>query len=200
MIEFAIAFFFLILSPGPGVLSTAGVGSAFGYRPGARYLFGLFLGTNAVALAVITGVAAVVVASPTIRTVLLVVSALYLLYLASKVAFSGSRIAFIKAERAPGIRDALILQALNPKAYVVNTAMIAGFPLGFDSLWAETAVKLVIMNVIWVPIHFLWLWFGVSLRRLDLAPTTQRKINYAMAASMVLVVAMALWSLRSGQI
>ena len=46
MIEFAIAFFFLIISPGPGVLSTAGVGSAFGYKPGARYVGGLFIGTN----------------------------------------------------------------------------------------------------------------------------------------------------------
>ncbi len=198
MSAFAAAFFFLILSPGPGVLSTAGVGAAFGYRPGARYVFGLFLGTNLVCLAVITGVATVVLASPVIRTVLLILSAMYLLYLASKVAFSGSRIAFIKADRAPGIKDALLLQALNPKAYVVNTTMIAGFPLGFQSYASEIVVKLLIMNAIWVPLHFLWLWFGVALRRLDLAPQTQRRINYAMAAAMVIVVVMALWSLRGG--
>ncbi len=198
MTAFAVAFFFLILSPGPGVLSTAGVGSAFGYQPGARYVFGLFLGTNFVAFGVITGVAAVILASPTIRTVLLILSALYLLYLAAKVAFSGSKIAFIKADRAPGIRDALLLQALNPKAYVVNTAMIAGFPLGFESYWSEIAIKLLIMNAIWVPLHFLWLWFGVELRRLDLAPKMQRMINYAMAAAMVVVVLLALASLRGG--
>ena len=197
MMLFASAFFLLILSPGPGVLSTAGVGTAFGYRPGARYVFGLFLGTNAVAVAVITGVAAVVVASEAIRTVLFVLSAAYLLYLAAKIAFAGSKIAFIHAERAPGIRDALFLQALNPKAYVVNTTMIAGFPLGFESYWGEVAVKLLIMNAIWVPIHFLWLWFGVALRQLDLPPRTQRLINYAMALSMVVVVGLAAWSLVS---
>ena len=196
VIAFAAAFFFLILSPGPGVLSTAGVGAAFGYRPGLRYVFGLFLGTNFVALGVITGVAAVVLASPVIRTVLLVLSALYLLYLAAKVAFSGSKIAFIKAERAPGIRDALLLQALNPKAYVVNTAMIAGFPLGFAVYGAEIAVKLLIMNAIWIPLHVLWLWFGVALRRLDLAPEVQRMINYAMAAAMVFVVVLAFASIE----
>jgi len=198
MMLFASAFFLLILSPGPGVLSTAGGGTAFGYRPGARYVFGLFLGTNAVALAVITGVAAVVVASEAIRTVLFILSAGYLLYLAAKIAFAGSKIAFIHAERPPGIRDALLLQALNPKAYVVNTAMIAGFPLGFDSYWVEVTVKLLIMNAIWVPLHFLWLWFGVALRQLDLPPQTQRKINYAMALSMVVVVGLAAWSLVSG--
>ena len=198
MIEFAVAFFFLILSPGPGVLSTAGVGAAFGYRPGARYVFGLFLGTNMVAIAVITGVAAVVLASPTIRTVLLILSAGYLLYLAAKVAFSGSKIAFIEAHRAPGIRDALLLQALNPKAYVVNTAMIAGFPLGFESYWTEIAIKLLIMNAIWIPLHFLWLWFGVALRQLNLAPGVQRGINFVMAGAMVFVLLLALWSLRGG--
>jgi len=194
---FAAAFFFLILSPGPGVLSTAGVGSAFGYQPGARYVLGLFIGTNIVALGVIPGVAAVILASPTIRTILLIASAMYLLYLASKVAFSGSKIAFIKADRAPGIRDAILLQALNPKAYVVNTTMIAGFPLGFQSYWSEITVKLIIMNAVWIPIHFLWLWFGVELRRLDLAPKTQRLINFAMAGAMVVVVLLALSSLST---
>ncbi len=32
MLIFAAAVFFLIITPGPGVLSTAGVGSAFGAR------------------------------------------------------------------------------------------------------------------------------------------------------------------------
>lgn len=198
MIEFAIAFFFLILSPGPGVLSTAGVGSAFGYRPGLRYVFGLFLGTNAVLLAVVTGLAAVILASPVIRTVLAIASAGYLLYLAAKVAFAGSRVAFIEAETPPGIRDALLLQALNPKAYAVNAMAIANFNFMPGSYWAEVAVKVLIMNVVWVPLHVLWLWFGVAVRSLDLPPRTQRVINYAMGGLLVVVVALALWSLREG--
>ena len=37
MLTFAAAVFFLIVTPGPGVLSTAGVGSGYGYRPGLEY-------------------------------------------------------------------------------------------------------------------------------------------------------------------
>ena len=195
MIEFAVAFFFLILSPGPGVLSTAGVGSAYGYRPGLRYVFGLFLGTNIVCLLVISGVAAVVLASPTIRTVLLIASLGYLLYIAAKIAFSGSEGAFIEAKTPPGIRDALLLQAINPKAYAVNTLMIAGFSFYPDSLLLENTIKLAIMNAIWIPLHILWLWFGVMLRSLDLPPRTQRWINYGMAGSMIVVVLLALVSM-----
>ncbi|MEM8839697.1 MAG: LysE family translocator, partial [Pseudomonadota bacterium] len=40
MLFFAAAVFGLIITPGPGVLSTAGVGSAYGFRPGARYIAG----------------------------------------------------------------------------------------------------------------------------------------------------------------
>ena len=59
MLTFALAVFFLIITPGPGVLSVAGVGSSFGSGPGARYIAGLFVGTNLVALAVVSGMAAI---------------------------------------------------------------------------------------------------------------------------------------------
>ena len=47
MLTFALAVFLLIITPGPGVLTLAGVGSAFGYKPGFRYLLGLLIGQNA---------------------------------------------------------------------------------------------------------------------------------------------------------
>ena len=49
-----------------------------------------------------------------------------------------------------------------------------------------------ILNLIWIPIHVGWVWFGVTLHRLDLPERTQRLINYAMAASMLIVVGLAL--------
>ena len=194
MIEFALAVFFLIITPGPGVLSTAGVGSAFGYRPGLAYVGGLFVGNNVVAALVISGLAASALAVPWLRTILAWASVAYLIYLAAKIAFAGSKVAFMEAERAPGFVDGLALQAINPKAYAVNTALFSGFAFMPDSLWTETVIKVVIFNAIWVPIHLAWLWAGVILRRLDLSPRTQRAINIAMAVSMLMVVALAIYA------
>ena len=196
MISFAFAVLFLIGTPGPGVLSTAGVGAGFGYRAGLRYVGGLFIGTNLVALAVISGLAAAVLALPQLRWALMGASVLYLLYLAGRIAFAGSRVAFLAARRTPGLRDGILLQAINPKAYAVNTSLIAGFPFAPDNLMFETVAKLVIMNAIWIPIHLAWLWAGASLHRLNLSESAQRRINYAMAAAMLAVVALALWSQR----
>lgn len=191
MLTFAAAVFFLIVTPGPGVLSTAGVGSAFGYRPGLRYLIGLFVGTNLVALAVVTGLAAAILADDRIRTFLLWASALYLLYLAVRIALAGSRIAFIHRDAPPGITGGLLLQAINPKAYAVNTTLFTGFAFLPDSYVAEMALKFLIMNAIWIPIHLAWLWAGVTLRKLDLPSRIQRAINIVMALSMLAVVGLA---------
>ncbi|WP_179379473.1 LysE family translocator [Jannaschia marina] len=195
MLTFAAAVFFLIVTPGPGVLSTAGVGSAFGARAGTRYVAGLFIGTNIVALGVISGVAAVLLAWPPLRVALFLASTGYLLYLALRIATAGTRIAIIPATRAPGIRDGLALQAINPKAYAVNTALFAGFTFLPDAPATEAVLKLLIVNAIWLPIHFAWLGLGIWLRSLDLSGGAQRAINLAMAGSMLLVVGLALWSL-----
>jgi len=191
MLTFAAAVFFLIITPGPGVLSAAGVGSGFGYRPGVRYVGGLFVGNNLVALAVVSGIAAIVLSLPGMRTVLLYASAAYLLYLALKIAFSGSRIAFIHAERAPGFFNGVALQAINPKAYAVNTAFFSGFAFWPSNLLTETIIKFAILNAIWVPIHFLWLAAGVTVHRFELGQRAQFAINVVMAISMLAVVALA---------
>ncbi len=195
MLAFTTAVFLLLITPGPGVLSIAGMGSAYGFKSALRYYLGLLIGTNMVALAVVTGLAAILLAEPVIRTVLLAASAAYLLYLAYRIAFAGSKVAFIAPNKQPGIRAGLMLQAINPKAYAVNTTLFTGFPFLADALLAETLIKFAIINAIWIPIHFLWLWAGVSIHRLDLAPVTQRRINMLMALAMVGVVVLASWSL-----
>ncbi|MFY0634186.1 MAG: LysE family transporter [Vannielia sp.] len=194
MLTFAAAVLFLIITPGPGVLTTAGVGSGFGFKPGLRYVTGLFIGNNLVGFAVITGLAAVVLSVPAIRIVLTVASVAYLCYLAAKIAFAGSKIAFVEAKTAPGILNGVLLQTINPKAYAVNTALYAGFPFAPDNLVLETIAKVLIINAVWIPIHLGWLWAGATLHRLNLPESAHRKINYAMAASLLAVVALALYA------
>lgn len=198
MLTFAAAVFFLIVTPGPGVLTTAGVGSAFGYRPGLAYVSGLCIGNSLVALLVVTGVAAIVFSVPEIRTVLTVLSAAYLLYLAARIAFAGAKVAFIERARPPGILGGITLQFINPKAYAVSTALFSGFPFMPHDLLQETILKFVIMNAIWIPIHLAWLAAGVGLHRLDLPPRVHRAINILMALSMLAVVGLTAYSAFAG--
>lgn len=191
MFAFTLAVLFLFGTPGPGVLSVAGVGSAYGYRRAVRYYTGLFIGNNLVSVAVLSGLAAVMLSYPPLRTAFLFASAAYLLYLAFKIAFAGTTIAFSRAPEAPGVANGILLQIINPKAYAVHTTFFSGFAFWPGSLAAETAVKLAIMNAVWIPIHVAWLAAGVTVRRLDLAPRIQFAINIVMALAMLAVVALA---------
>jgi len=195
MLAFSLAVLLLLITPGPGVLSTAGVGAAFGFNAGLRYVTGLFIGTNLVALIVVSGLAAIILASDWARNTLLVLSAIYLLYLAVRIAFAGKQIAFITAAEKPGLRAGLLLQLVNPKAYAVNMTWFTGFALFPGALVSETLFKFLVINLIWIPIHLLWLAAGNAVNQLELSPQTHFLINCAMALAMVVVVALAIFSL-----
>ena len=194
MINFALAVFFLIITPGPGVLSVAGVGAAFGYKSGVRYILGLCLGTNLVALAVVTGLAAIVLSNSFLRLALMLCSSSYLLFLAYRIATQGADISFSKSDRKPGILAGILLQLVNPKAYAVNTAMYTAFLIYPNSIILEIGIKFVIMNLIWFPIHLFWLFLGVYLKSLNLSSRHQSNVNLLMACALVIVVVLAVFS------
>lgn len=194
MIEFIVAVFFLLITPGPGVLTTAGIGAAFGYRAGFGFVGGLMLGGFINMMLVVTGIAALVLAVPVFRSVLLFVSVGYLTYLAWRIASTGSKIGFSAGKKPLGFVNGLALQFVNPKAYVVGTALFSGFAfLPYAPLW-EAVIKLLIFNVIWLPVHLIWLGAGARLGGLDLSRKTQRYINVGMASSLMIVVGMAVVS------
>jgi len=192
MIAFISAVFFLLITPGPGVLSLAGVGAAFGIGSAQRYFFGLFIGTNLVALAVVAGITTFFNQYPVIKHALLYGSVAYLFYLAARIAFAGASISFINKPDAPGVINGIALQLINPKAYVVNTALFAGFPLDSLSTMQQVLWKFVAINAVWIPIHLLWLAMGVTIQQLQLSNTWQRRINWMMGLSLLMVVLLTL--------
>ena len=194
MIAFALAVFLLLVTPGPGVLSLAGVGAAFGWRQGISYLSGLFIGNNLVCIAVISGLATVLLANPSIRMILLIISAAYLGYLAFRIAFSGAKIAFIQSPK-PGLGTGITIQLINPKAYAVHITLFSGFAFYPNDFFIETGIKLLIANVIWILIHFLWLYLGVKINQLELPEKTQRITNVFMAICLLAMVGLSVWSI-----
>ena len=74
----------------------------------------------------------------------------------------------------------------------------SNFPLYPESWPVEVAIKIVLFNAVWIPVHIVWMQVGVTLKRLELSTRTQRAINVAMALSLVGVVIIALFELRTG--
>ena len=145
-----------------------------------------------VMVAVATGLAAFILSCPPVRTVLLILSGAYLVYLAARIALTGSRVAFIAAERPLGFANGVALQIVNPKAYAVFTTLFSGFSFYPANTALEALVKAVVFTSISVPVHVLWLYAGDTLKKLALSAGATRAINIAMAAAMLAVVALAL--------
>ena len=194
MLSFVAAAFFLLITPGPGVLTVAGAGAAFGFRAGLPYMLGVVLGSLTVIAAVTTGLAAFLFSYAPLRTILLAASAGYLLYLAYRIATSDVGIAITEATKSLGFLNGLALQVINPKAYAVLTTLYSGFAFYPDNTLVEAGLKTAIFMSISFPVHFLWLLAGATVKRLALSSRAARLVNVAMAFSMLAVVALALLS------
>ena len=188
MISYIIISFLMMVTPGPGVLSLAGVGAGFGWRVGIMYLIGLFLGTNGVALLVVLGFKQFLFEIDGVELTFLVLSLSYLSFLSWRIATSDNKTGFKETSKAPKLYEGIFLQFVNPKAYVVQGHLFVVLSLGMISYNTEILTKFLIVNSIWIPIHILWLWLGISLKKWSLASNKQVWVNRGMGLALFAVV------------
>ena len=188
MIAYIIISFLMMVTPGPGVLSLAGVGAGFGWRVGMMYLIGLFFGTNGVALLVVLGFKQFLFEIEGVELTFLFLSLSYLSFLSWRIATSENKTGFKQSLKAPKLYEGIFLQFVNPKAYVVQGHLFVVLSLGIASYNVEIITKFIIVNSIWIPIHLFWLWLGISLKRWSLASNKQLWVNRGMGLSLFAVV------------
>ena len=188
MITYIIISFLMMVTPGPGVLSLAGVGAGFGWKVGMMYLIGLFFGTNGVALLVVLGFKQFLFEIDGVEITFLLLSLSYLSFLSWRIATSDNKTGFEQSLKAPRLYEGIFLQFVNPKAYVVQGHLFVVLSLGMASYSTEIIVKFIIVNSIWIPIHLLWLWLGISLKKWSLAVNKQVWVNRGMGLALFAVV------------
>jgi|TARA_A100001234_G_scaffold10695_1_gene8735 threonine/homoserine/homoserine lactone efflux protein len=188
MITYIIISFLMMVTPGPGVLSLAGVGAGFGWKVGMMYLIGLFFGTNGVALLVVLGFKQFLFEIDGVEITFLLLSLSYLSFLSWRIATSDNKTGFKQSLKAPRLYEGIFLQFVNPKAYVVQGHLFVVLSLGMASYSTEIIVKFIIVNSIWIPIHLLWLWLGISLKKWSLAVNKQVWVNRGMGLALFAVV------------
>ena len=188
MITYIIISFLMMVTPGPGVLSLAGVGAGFGWKVGMMYLIGLFFGTNGVALLVVLGFKQFLFEIDGVEITFLLLSLSYLSFLSWRIATSDNKTGFKQSLKAPRLYEGIFLQYVNPKAYVVQGHLFVVLSLGMASYSNEIILKFIIVNSIWIPIHLLWLWLGISLKKWSLAVNKQVWVNRGMGLALFAVV------------
>ncbi|RZO38387.1 MAG: LysE family translocator [Rhodobacteraceae bacterium] len=194
MLTFSLAVTLLMLTPGPAVLMIANIGVNFDFRKGVPFVFGVIIGANIVALSVVLGIASVINTYTLLRLILLIISSIFIFYLAVKILMQNSAKETTSNFKKINFYDGLVLQILNPKNYIVQITLFSGFLIWNDNFILEAFIKLVIANMIWFPMHLLWLLLGVTLKKMQLSRKSLKILNMFMAGSLLSFIAMAFFN------
>lgn len=181
----------LMGSPGPATISVAGMAAAFGPRAATPYLTGIILGTTAVLVLVATGLTGAVLAIPGAAPVLIGAAALYILYLACRIATAPPLARRSMAGTASRFSGGFLLAIANPKAYAAISAVFASVRLvDGNTLW-DAGLKVAVLAVMVALINTAWLFVGSLFSRLLGDPVRARIVNGLFAAMLVAATLMA---------
>jgi threonine/homoserine/homoserine lactone efflux protein len=177
-------------SPGPATISLVAAGSVRGVRRSLPYLVGIVVGTTVVLAAVATGITAALLALPAIGSVLVWISAAYILWLAYHIATAPP---LSEPAAAPGAFSPVgggLLGVANPKAWIAIAAVFASARLA-GAATTDAAAKVALLTAMIVVICTTWLVAGASIAPLLRDPRRARVVNAALAVALVGATALA---------
>ncbi|MAU48255.1 MAG: hypothetical protein CMP09_26290 [Yangia sp.] len=174
-----------VITPGPNNLMLLASGANYGVRRSLPHMAGVALGFPSMVFLVGLGVMRVFDLWPMAHDALLLVSALYMLWLAWKIANAAPPEQASGAEggRPLGFLQAAAFQWVNPKAWSMALGAITLYAAGRD-----------LMSVLWVAGVYVamglistttWTVLGREMRRVLDRPARLRLFNWAMAALML---------------
>lgn len=185
----------LLGSPGPVPLALAATGAVFGFRAGVPFLIGILSGL-AVAISLgSAGLALLFESVPSSRFVVQICGALYICYVAFKIATAPILTAHDSTnESTPRFRDGFILNLLNPKAYVAFLALFSQFLLPFSSSLLRTITTALVAFGVAIVVDTIWLAMGSMLRPVFESPKFARPTRIIFGVLMVVAVVAVLLS------
>lgn len=186
-----LAAFPLMGSPGPATISLAGIGAGFGFRKGLRYLLGIILGTFGVLLMIATGVTALILAEPALVTTLTIIAALYIVYLAWRIASAPVGISDQPSRAQPSLTSGFVLAIANPKAFAAIGAVYSSHTLISENLVCDSLSKTAALLWVIVVVNTAWLAFGFTFSRILSNSRSGRIVNFVFAAMLIGSVALA---------
>jgi threonine/homoserine/homoserine lactone efflux protein len=177
--------FVTAVTPGPNNVMLLASGVNFGFLRSVPHILGTAFGMVVMIAGVGVGLGGLFRAYPVLYGVLRWVGAAYLLYLAWRIAGSGTPKAGGTGARPMGFFGAAAFQWVNPKSWVmVLGAVTAYVPL--DGYFRNLLLVAAVFGVVAAPSVGVWAAFGTALRRFLEAPGRIRAFNFAMALLLVL--------------
>lgn len=176
------------ITPGPNNLMLMASGTNFGFRRTIPHMLGISIGFGVMIFLVGLGIAALFKQFPAAYIALKVVSVVYMLWLAYRIATASAPNAKNLDARPMTFIQAALFQWVNPKAWSMTLTAVALYSPAHDL--HSLLIITVIFVVVNLPSVSCWAWLGQNLRRWLSSPVRLRAFNFGMA--FLLVCSMAL--------
>ena len=171
-------------SPGPVNIIGAMAGARYGASRALAFVTGATVSFLVLLLALGTGMLEGVNWVMTLRSPMTLLGSAYLLWMAWGMVRGDGAIDQPDLPRAPGFWSGVLVQGLNPKAWLAVVSSLSAFVLPLTDRVTGLAVFTVLYGLIcWVSLSF-WAWSGARV-----APARMRLFNGIMAAALLLSVA-----------
>jgi len=171
------------ITPGPNNLMLLASGVNFGFWRTVPHMLGVGIGFTVMVALVGLGLVGVFTAWPPARLALQILSALYMLYLAWRIANAAPPEAARSTGTPLSFLQAAAFQWVNPKAWTMALGAVALYAPGQEMvavLWVAAVFGLVNL-----PCVSSWTLLGLTLRRALQDPARLRRFNRAMALMLV---------------
>jgi len=180
------------ITPGPNNIMLMNSGANYGFKQTLPHMLGVGLGFTLMVTLVGLGIMQVFEQFPLSYQILKVLSIIYLLYLAYKIAASSSAINNNSDQAKPfTFLQAAMFQWVNPKAWTMALTAISVYATSTD-FYAVVFVAIV-FGLVNFPCISLWVFMGQKLQRVLSQKKHLVRFNITMALLLVLSVVPALF-------
>ena len=174
------------VTPGPNNMMLLASGVNFGVRRTVPHMLGISIGHAFMVFCVGLGIAAIFEAEPRLNVALKVVGALYMLWLAWKIAHAAAPEGAGTQGRPFTFLQAAAFQWVNPKAWAMALVAVSAYAPS-PSAWGVGLVAIV-FGLVNLPSVGMWAALGQGLRVWLEEPRRRRVFNIAMAVLLVLSI------------
>lgn len=190
LVLFAVA---LCLTPGPNVIMVTASAANFGFRRAIPQMLGITLGFGVMVMAAGLGLAGLFHAEPRLHALLKYAGAVYLLYLAWRIAQAAATNGSSMQARPIGFVEAVLFTWVNPKGWVTAVGALATYTTVDGNVLLQTSVIAGVLAAVCFASVAIWAGFGVAIARALGSPRARMAFNWSMAGLLVLSLIPVFW-------
>ena len=182
-----------VATPGPANMAMMATGARFGFRAAIPFVAGVIFGKQLIIWPIGYGIMEVASQIPLLFEILKFLSALYIIWLAWRVAnmrlSSGE-----PSVDAPGFWSGLLVHPLNPKAWAMILVGFTNFVDSDTKTFYATLYIAASLLIIQIICHPIWTLFGDRIAKFIIGKKYERVFMWFLALVTVIFVLMALFA------